>query len=50
MNDRVAYSSTLAIVSSRFMAENRTIRKTKVGITPIPGCNSNFFHDIKKKT
>ncbi len=50
MNDRNAHFGILGITNSRITAEYRTTQKTKVGITPVFGDNSNFFHDIKKKT
>lgn len=50
LNDRVSYSGSLAIVSSHNTAEYRTEKRVKVGIIPIPGYNSNFSYDIKRRT
>jgi hypothetical protein len=50
MNDRNALSGILGSVNSRIIPEYRTIQKTKVGTTPIPGRNSNFSYDIKRRT
>ena len=50
LNDRIVLSGSQAITNSRITAEYRTTQKTKVGITPISGYNSNFSCDIKRRT
>jgi len=50
MNDRIAHSGIPGRINSRIIPEYRTAQKTKVGITPIPGHNSNFSYDIKRRT
>jgi hypothetical protein len=50
LNDRIAHSSTSAITSSHIIAVPRSTSKAKVGIPPIPGNNSNFSCDIKRRT
>ena len=47
MNDRTAHSGSQVTVHSCNTAEYRTAQKTKVGITPISGNNSNFSCDKK---
>ena len=50
LNDRIVHPSIQGSTNSRITAEYRTAQKTKVGITPIPGRNSNFSCDIKRRT
>ena len=50
LNDRIAHSGTLAIANYCIIPVCRTTQKIKVGITPIPGRNSNFSFDIKRRT
>ena len=49
MNDRNPQFHILGIVDNHIIAEYSTGQKVKVGITHIPGHNSNFFHDTKKE-
>ena len=49
-NDRIAHSGALGIANCSIIPGYKTTQKTKVGITPIPGYNSNFSYDIKRRT
>ena len=50
MNDRIAHLGIPGSSNRRDIPECRTTQKAKVGITPIPGHNSNFSYDIKRRT